>query len=497
MPENQEEKVAETTNTSVVTTDVTTNQKPDVLTLWESVQVALNITLSDLIFNTFIKTTEAENLTEDSIDLVCNSDHAKDKIIKNYASLIQNTVNEVGKRNYKINYVVRRPDPKVKKSKGRKLAEELETPLFGEITPKETSKETQVETTQLKEKAGLVPQYTFANYVMGANNQLAYSVAWAVANNPGVQYNPVFLYSGVGLGKTHLIHAIGNHIIDQKPHLKVVYTTSEKFTNELVETIQAPFQAKKTLTERFRKKFREADVLLIDDIQFMVGKDSTQEEFFHTFNELQMHKKQIVITSDRPPKDFNNLEERLTSRFGSGITTDIQSPTIEMRIAILRNRRDLNQDEVTDEMIDFVAAKVDTNIRELEGAYIQVLTHIKSQGLEYSVENAGRALGQIIPEKKEKANPNEIMNAVCRYFSVTKADIKGPRRTKDFVIPRQIAMYLLKEMTGTPLIAIGELLGGRDHTTIIHGADKIDKEIRKIPRMEQDVRNIKQLIYMD
>ncbi len=463
--------------------------------LWRGVQANLNLTLSEMVFNTWILPTKAENLTNDSLDIVCPSTLALDRL-QTYKSLIQNSVNEIGKGEYKLNFVVKELDQETKrKIKSQKSTNQpTEMPLFSQT---EAGPNDSVTTREKLREEGLVPQYTFDNFVMGENNQLAYSVAWSVANNPGVQYNPMFLYSGVGLGKTHLIQAIGNHIAKQKPNLKVVYTTSEQFTNELVNVLQTPNPVKKTMIENFRKKFREADVLLVDDIQFIVGRESTQQEFFHTFNELHLNKKQIVLTSDRPPKDFNNLEERLTSRFGSGIIVDIQKPTIEMRNAILRKRRDANKDAITNEIIDYIATKVDTNIRELEGAYLQVLTYIDSQKLDYTVENASKALGQIIPEKSKLVNPNEIMNAVCKYFSITKADIKGPKRTKELVIPRQIAMYLLKEMTETPLIAIGELLGGRDHTTIIHGTAKIEKEKRSIPRIEQDIRNIKHIIYTE
>ena len=469
-------------------------ERPDVSALWRGVKAALNLSLSEVVYNTWIAPTRAENLTEDSIDIVCASSHAVEKI-QAYKSLIQAQVNEIGQGDYKLNFVVRKP--KVKRSTKQKTepSAKPEIPLFEELSSKTKGSQTNLDTR--RKQAGLVPHFTFENFVMGANNQLAYSVAWAVANDPGKQFNPMFLYSGVGLGKTHLMQAIGNHILKTKPELRVVYTTSEQFTNELVETIQAGHQKRKSMTSQFRRKFREADVLLVDDIQFIIGRESTKEEFFHTFNELQLHGKQIVVTSDRPPKDFSNLEERLTSRFGSGIIVDIQKPSIEMRTAILRKMRDEAGDSIPNEIIDFIAARVDTNIRELSGAYLQVVTYIKATGAEMSVETAALALGQIVPEKKSKVNPNEVMNAVCKYFSITKADIKGPRRTKNLVIPRQIAMYLLKEMTGTPLVVIGELLGGRDHTTVLHGANKIEKEIKQTPRLEQDIRNIKQLIYMN
>ncbi len=460
--------------------------RPDANSLWRAVLAEINIGVSELVYKMWFLPTRVQNLTENSIEIICKSKIAI-KNLEKYQSLIQESVNKVGRGKYKLILTVGKvdatPTDKANKKAHSQEASDAMGPLF--------------ETTNAQSRAesGFVPHYTFDNFVMGSNNRLAYSVAWAVATNPGKQYNPMFLYSGVGLGKTHLMQAIGNKLLKEKPNLKVVYTTSEQFTNELVESIQTGARNKKYALNQFRKKFREADVLMIDDIQFIVGRDSTQEEFFHTFNALHMAGKQIILTSDRPPKDFVNLEERITSRFGSGITVDIQKPDIETRIAILRNKRDRDKDVLSNEVIDFIASKVDTNIRELEGAYLQVVTSNRTENTEVSLNSAAKALGQIVPERKELVNPNTILNAVCKYYSINKSDIKGPSRTRNYVIPRQIAMYLLKEMTGTPLIAIGELLGGRDHTTIMHGAEKIKGEMSKVPRTEQDVHNIKQLVY--
>jgi chromosomal replication initiator protein len=302
----------------------------------------------------------------------------------------------------------------------------------------------------------------------------------------------------VGLGKTHLLQAIGNKILQNKPGTKVIYTTGEAFMNELIEAIQSGKGKGKLATYEFRNKFRKADVFLIDDIQFVIGKEATQEEFFHTFNALYMDQKQIVITSDRPPKDFTSLEERVTSRFASGIIADIQPPDIEMRAAILRAKRDQNSDSVPNDVIDFISEKITTNVRELEGAYLQVITYAKTTGSTLDVETAAKALGQSIREEaKKNVNINEILKAVCTYYAVKAADIKGERRVKEFVIPRQVAMYLMKEITHSPYMTIGAFLGGRDHTTIMHGVDRVSKDVKKEEKIKQDVVNVRQLIYAE
>lgn len=476
--------------TTIETDQKNEKQRPDVESLWRGVLGNLQLNLSEYTYKMWAEKSTARNFTENSVEIVCPSKHAMDQL-KNFEPLIQASVNEIGKGEYKINFSIDTSlngDSKKAKKKSKKKESESpnqETTLF-EIPKKQQKAQTDSQ---------LSPQFTFDTYIVGENNQLAYSIAWAIAENPGSDYNPLFLYSGVGLGKTHLVQAIGNKILKEKPELKVLYTTGEQFTNELVGIIQTAKANKKYEGDKFRNKFRNVDVLIIDDIQFIVGKDATQKEFFHTFNTLHLAGKQIIITSDRPPRDFINLEERITSRFGSGITADIQHPNLEIRTAILRSRRDSANDPVPNEVIDFIAERVDTNIRELKGAYVQVATTAKALGQLATVEMAANSLGQIVVEKREAANPNEIMKAVCKYYNVNKSDIKGRRRTKNIVIPRQIAMYLLRTMTDTPLVSIGELLGGRDHTTVMHGADKIASLIQEKPRTRQDIENIKNLLH--
>jgi len=454
----------------------------DVKDLWTAVLAELQVTLSETQYKTWVQNTRAESLTKDSLDIICETAFSKKQLEKKLHSLIQDSVNKIGKGKYELTF-------KVGAIEEKKKDEEM-GPLFAP-----EKKEDKVTATRSL-KAGLSPGFTFDTYIMGSNNRLAYAIATAVAENPGKMYNPFFLHSGVGLGKTHLMHAIGNETIRQNPDLKVIYTTGESFTNELIEAIQSGSRGGKSNTNKFRNKFRSADVLLIDDIQFIAGKESTQEEFFHTFNSLHMAQKQIVIASDRPPKDFTNLEARITSRFSSGIISDISAPDLDTRIAILRTKRDQNEHEVTNEVIDFVAEKIDTNIRELEGAYLQVYTFARAMGADPTLEVAAEALGaSIIKEQVRKpVNLNQILKTVANYYSVRVTDIKGKRRTKDIVIPRQIAMFLMYDMTQTPYMSIGELMGGRDHTTVMHGVQKVEDVMMLESKTRQDIANIKRVL---
>lgn len=451
-------------------------------TTWDAVLAEMELTLSALEFGTWFKNTYIEAIADDYVLIVCPSTYAVDTLKKKYLSLIQNGVTKIGKKEREVRFVVGHKEMQSQKAQ--------EGPLF--------TFKAAVDESPRNNTANLNPQFTFENYVMGANNRLAYSIATAVADNPGRVYNPFFIYSSVGLGKTHLMQAVGNRVLQKNPNAKVYYCTSEDFTNELIEAVQSGKTKGKYTSNKFREKYRNVDVLLIDDIQFIAKKESTQEEFFHTFNTLHMAQKQIVVTSDRPPKDFTNIEERITSRLGMGIIADIQSPDVETRIAILRNKRDKNSDEMPNEIIDFIAENVATNIRELEGAYLQVLTFARATGQDLNLRTAQEALGQSIKIQAAKPlNVNQILKTVSSYYNVTLTDIKGKRRTKELVVPRQMAMYMLYELTQTPFLTIGELLGNRDHTTIMHGVKKIEKELKDLGRTKQDYLSLKQLLRAD
>lgn len=330
---------------------------------------------------------------------------------------------------------------------------------------------------QVIQNANLNPRYTFDTFVVGANNNLAHAASLAVAESPGEIYNPLFIYGGVGLGKTHLMHSIGHFILKNNPKAKILYVTSEKFTNELIDAIR---NKNNISTTEFREKYRNNDVLLIDDIQFIIGKESTQEEFFHTFNALYEAKKQIIISSDKPPKEIETLEERLRSRFEWGLTVDIQSPDYETRMAILRKKEELEGYNIDNEVIKYIATHVKSNIRELEGALTKIVALSKLNKREITTDLAEEALKDLIsPGGAREITPELIIQVVSEHFGITPADISSKKRNKEIVYPRQIAMYLCRTMTSTPLQGIGKCLGDRDHTTIIHGAEKITADLEK------------------
>ncbi len=315
---------------------------------------------------------------------------------------------------------------------------------------------------------GLNPRYTFDTFVVGSTNKMAHAVAVAVAESPGETFNPLFLYGGAGLGKTHLMHSIAHHIINTRPDLKVLYVTSEKFTNELIDSL------KHDKNIEFRDKYRNIDVLLIDDIQFIIGKESTQEEFFHTFNELHEAKKQIVISSDKPPKEFGTLEERLRSRFEWGITADIQPPDYETKMAILKKRAELDNLEVIPEVLQYVATHINSNIRELEGALNKIYVFAELEKKPVTMELAERALKDTI-EFHTEITPQLIMEVVSEHYNITVGDILSKKKNKEIAMPRQICMYLCRQFTDYSLQNIGKIMGNRDHTTVLHGDDKISK----------------------
>lgn len=330
----------------------------------------------------------------------------------------------------------------------------------------------------------LNPKYTFDTFVPGPNNKFALAASLAVAESPAETYNPLFIYGGAGLGKTHLMNSIARYIIDHNPKAKVIFTTSEIFTNELIESIRAGAKnnANKNTeapTTEFRRKYRNVDVLLIDDIQFIIGKESTQEEFFHTFNTLYEAKKQIVISSDKPPRDMAMLEERLRSRFDWGLTVDIQQPDYETRMAILQKRRDdIGAVKVTDEILDYIAKNVKSNIRDLEGSLNRVNAFSSLQKRELTLELAQEALKDTISTDGNKiVTVDHIVDIVAEHFNITQNDIYSNSRSRNVAYPRQIAMYLSKKLTTNSVTDIGKFLGNRDHSTIIHGYDKIENDL--------------------
>lgn len=342
------------------------------------------------------------------------------------------------------------------------------------------------------EKANLNPKYTFDTFIVGSNNRFAHSAALAVAEEPGELYNPLFLYGGAGLGKTHLMHSIAHYILEKNPEARVLYTTSEAFTNELIESIR---NGNSSSMSKFRDKYRNIDVLLIDDIQFIIGKESTQEEFFHTFNHLHSLRKHIIISSDKPPKDIETLEERLRSRFEMGLTADISLPDYETRMAILRKKVELDNFDIDDKVIEYIATNIKSNIRELEGALNKLIALYKLEKKPITVELAESELKDIIsPDQPREVTPQLILDVVAEHFHVSPDDIISSKRQSEIVLPRQIVMYLCRDTGKFSLKNIGKFLGGRDHTTIIHGADKIEAEIGKSESLSSTIDTIKKKI---
>ena len=339
------------------------------------------------------------------------------------------------------------------------------------------------------EKANLNPEYTFENFVVGSNNKFAHAASLAVAESPGEIYNPLFLYGGVGLGKTHLMHSVAHFILERNPSTKILYTTSEEFTNELIEAIR---NGNNTAMTKFREKYRNIDVLLIDDIQFIIGKESTQEEFFHTFNALHGAKKQIIISSDKPPKDMEILEDRIRSRFEWGLLADISSPDYETRVAILRKKEEMDGYNLDDSIIEYIAKNIKSNIRELEGSLNKIIAYANLEKREVTMELAETVLKDIIsPNDKKIITPEYIINTVAEHYDITPEDIIGTKRNSKVVYPRQIAMYLCRELANIPLKSIGQCMGNRDHTTIMHGCDKIEQELKTSQTTQKAIEILK------
>ena len=334
----------------------------------------------------------------------------------------------------------------------------------------------------------LNPRYTFKTFVVGPSNRLAHAAALAVAERPAQTYNPLFIYGGVGLGQTHLVHAIG-HVCVRKG-LRVLYVSSEEFTNDLINAIRSQ------TTDQFRDKYRSIDVLLIDDIQFIAGKESTQEEFFHTFNTLHSNGKQLVISSDRPPKALVTLEERLRSRFEWGLIADIQPPDLETRIAILRAKAEGLAIRIPDDVMEFIARQIQSNIRELEGALNRVVAYAQLMQMPLTREAASSALADLLPRRKA-ISIERVIEVVADFYGVPAEALRGPRRNKELVYPRQVAMYLAREETGASLPQIGEAFGGRDHTTVLYGIEKVQGELEHNERLRREIMAIRERLYQE
>ena len=430
--------------------------------------------LSDVRFDTWPKPLKGYDVSGNVVTIVASDQVRLSYINKNYKLPLQVTISEVtGMTDCEVKFILPEDVP----------------------TKKSTSESTPDQNNRFKdrcEEANLNPKYTFNTFIVGSNNKLAQAAALAVAESPGNTYNPLFIYGGAGLGKTHLMHSIAHFIIENDDDSKVLYVTSEEFTNELIETIR---NGNNTAMSKFREKYRNIDVLLIDDIQFIIGKESTQEEFFHTFNSLYSANKQIIISSDKPPKDMEILDERFRSRFEWGLIVDITLPDYETRMAILHKKEEMDGYDINEEVIKYIANNIKSNIRELEGAINKVMAFAKLEKKEVTLELAEQALKDIIsPDEKKVITPDYIISMVAEHFDVTVDDLCGNKRNSKIVTPRQIAMYLCREIISTPLKSIGKCLGNRDHTTIMHGIDKIEKEINNDENLKNTIETLKKKI---
>lgn len=408
--------------------------------------------ISDVSFNTWLKPLEIHSVKDNLITILVPDMQLAGYVEKKYSRQLTVSIGEVTGISYDIKYVI--PDDIKDETSKAKNNSNMNNNILN---------------------ANLNPRYTFDTFVVGKNNSLAHAASLAVAESPSEIYNPLFIYGGVGLGKTHLMHSIAHFILEKNPSAKVLYVTSEKFTNELIDAIR---NKNNISTTEFREKYRNNDVLLIDDIQFIIGKESTQEEFFHTFNTLHESKKQIIISSDKPPKDIETLEERLRSRFEWGLTVDIQSPDYETRMAILRKKEELEGYNINNDVIEYIANNIKSNIRELEGALTKIVAFSTLEKKEINITLAEEALKDLIsPNETQEITPDYIINIVADHFDITPADVVSQKRNKELVFPRQIVMYLSRTLTDTPLKQIGFFLGKRDHSTIINGYRKIEKEL--------------------
>ena len=427
------------------------------ITVKEAVRREYN--LSDISYHTWVEPLEFYNVENGMVNIIIPSDqaHALNYISSKYKSFFQVTITEMFDFPCEISFI-------------------LEKDLHKEDNNKDDISASNPVYNINYENVHLNPKYKFDTFVVGNNNRFAHSASLAAAESPGEAYNPLYLYGGPGLGKTHLMHSIGHFILEQNPDMKVLYVTSEEFTNEVIESIRSGNAASMT---KLREKYRTVDVLMVDDVQFIIGKESTQEEFFHTFNVLHAAHKQIILSSDKPPKEMETLDERFRSRFEWGLIADIQAPDYETRMAILRKNAETCDRVIEEDIIKYIATNIKSNIRELEGAFNKIIAFAKLNKVDLTLALAEEALKDVIyPNKPKEITPTLIINVVAEHFGVKPEDITSKRRNSEFVQPRQVVMYLCRELTDTSFTNIGKLLGKKDHTTIIHGVNKVTTEMK-------------------
>ena len=438
--------------------------------------------LSNVSFRTWIEPLEVYNVSDSTVYILVPLKSSVDYISQKYLLPFQVCIAEITEQEFEVKFITVDDSQNIN------------------VKNQDDTYKKNVTQNSIFEQANLNPKYTFDTFVVGGNNNFAHAASLAVSESPGEIYNPLFLYGGVGLGKTHLIHSIAHFILEKDPTKKVLYVTSETFTNELIEALKSGKTSggNELAMTAFREKYRNIDVLLIDDVQFIIGKESTQEEFFHTFNHLHVSGKQIIISSDKPPKDIETLEARLRTRFEWGLIADISSPDYETRMAILRKKEELDglqKYHISNEVMQYIATNVKSNIRELEGSLNKLIALHKLKNEEINIMLAAEALKDIVsPNKNRQITPELILEVVSEHFSVSIADLKSGKRNANIANSRQIAMYLCRTMTDTPLKSIGIMLGGRDHSTVSHGVDKVTEDIKTNEALNNTIEIIKKKI---
>jgi chromosomal replication initiator protein len=445
--------------------------------IWQAAQEELRFQLAKPSYETWLKNASLVGREKNAFKIGVPTKLAKDWLEDRYSAVIKETLSAIVSADVSVAFEVVPGQTEPAGRRGAALAVADEPPAEAEESP-------------LDEESVLNPKFQFQHFVVGNNSRFAHAACRAVAETPAKAYNPLFLYGGVGLGKTHLMHAIGHAVLEKHHRRRVAYVTSEKFMNEMISSIQ------EGRMNDFRTRYRTVDVLLVDDIQFLAGKDRTQEEFFHTFNSLHELNRQIVISSDRPPKEIPTLEERLRSRFQWGLIADIQPADFETRVAILKSKVGGYTRLVPEDVLSFIAHKIQKNIRELEGALIRVIAHASLNRSPVTVDMAARLLQDVIPSTETRTLSIEtISRTVANFYHISLEEMKGKRRDKHIVFPRQVAMYLIREETASSLPAIGQAFGGRDHTTVLHSYEKISSEAKEDQRLQSDLRKLRELLY--
>jgi chromosomal replication initiator protein len=435
--------------------------------LWQAILGHLEIALSKANFNTWFKNTCISEKEGDKITV-----QVPDFFHKNWIS---------GKYHAEMLKALKAISPEIKEIRYQVTGQALSSANTQTKQSIKNDTQTFSQKEAIQNTGGINPKYTFETFVIGKNNELAHAASLAVAKTPGSQYNPLFLYGGVGLGKTHLMHAVGHKLLQNNPRVKILYSTSEKFTNDYINSIS---QKK---TDEFKKFYRNVDALLIDDVQFLAGKEGTQEEFFHTFNELRDKGKQIILTSDRPPKEIPAIEQRLISRFEWGMLADIQAPNMETRMAILRNKMEKKGATIPEDILFYIAENIQNNVRELEGALNKLAVYQQMENKILVLDQAKNILASIVGSKKRISSPKKIAETVSVFYNISNSDLIKESRKKEFVKPRQIAMYIIRKELDISFPSIGEFFGGRDHTTVMHAVEKINSQLEKNESFKQEI----------